>query len=256
MPLSWACGVTTVPERRETTLPKTLESLKQAGFTVSRLAVDGTQDWTSYQAEASFRFPRIGAWGSWITLLLELHLREPNADRYLMVQDDVVFCRNVKTYLERTIAHSLRTNKQWFNLYTFDQNEQVIAGKPTGWHAAAELTGQGGNGRQVNKGALALVFSNACVEALLSHPSIVGKCRGSRAKTNIDGSVGGALNQLGWREMIHNPSLVDHIGGDCSIIEKQIEKEVELKQRAHVRGVLPKCQSFRGTEFDCLELLR
>lgn len=248
---SWAVGLTTVSERKDTTLPRTLASLKAAGWSEVRLFVDGCSQGTVFQEPVTFRWPRIGAWANWHLGLLELHLREPNADAYMMVQDDVVFCKNVRQHLERTMP---RSKSSWLNLYTVDQNESVISNKPIGWHEAASLVGQGANNRQVNKGALALVFSNQAVESLLSHSSIVSKCRGSKPKTNIDGTVGTALNALGHREMIHNPSLVDHIGGDCSIIERQIEQEVKDKKRAHVRATLPKCLSFRGEEFDCLNL--
>lgn len=250
----WSVGLTTVSERKDTTLPRTLASLKAAGWSEVRLFVDGCSQGTVFQEPVTFRWPRIGAWANWHLGLLELHLREPNADAYMMVQDDVVFSKNVRQLLDKTLERRLVT-KHWHNLYTVDQNEQVINGQSLGtWHEAALLMGQGASNRQVNKGALALVFSNQAVEELLSHPSVVNKCRSGRPKTNIDGTVGTALNALGHREMIHNPSLVDHIGGDCSIIERQIEQEVKDKKRAHVRATLPKCLSFRGEEFDCLNL--
>ena len=45
----------------------------------------------------------LGVIGNWLLGLSELLVREPAADAYLMVQDDVVFCRNVRGYLERTL---------------------------------------------------------------------------------------------------------------------------------------------------------
>ena len=177
-----------------------------------------------------------------------------------MVQDDVVFSKNVRQHVERCWRPSLGSIspmelKGWLNLFTFDLNEQVIAAKPLGtWHESAELIGSGKKGRQCGKGALAYVFSNQGVEALLSHPTMIAKCRSSRPRTGVDGAVTDAMNAMGWREWVSNPSLCDHIGGDCSVIDKQIDAEVKSGNRPHVRPGFPKCQTFSGTEFDCLSL--
>jgi hypothetical protein len=253
--MQWSIGVTTVPERRDTTLPRTLASLQAAGWDNVRLFQDGVNlsHCNLHSEFYTYRNPRIGAWANWLLGLQELKLRQPLADRYLICQDDVVFSKHVRQYIDKTWAWTTQC-RQWLNLYTQNQNEQVIAGKPIGWMESAELVG-GGRGIQVHQGALALVFSNQAVEALLGHPIVIRKCVGSKATVNIDGSVGQAMNAMGWREMIHNPSLVDHIGADCSIIDRQIDEEVKHHLRAHVRAPLPKCLSFRGEEFDCLNLL-
>lgn len=253
--MKWSVGLTTMPERRDTTLPCTLTSLCATGWDEARLFVDGVEDDpVYYDCDATFRQPQIGAWANWCLGLTELHLREPNADAYLMCQDDVVFSKNVRQYIEKRWHQraGIMHGNGWLNLYTVSENEQVIADKQLGtWHKSAEWN----PGRQVGRGALALAFSNQCVEALLSHPSVVTKCRSGRPTTGIDGTVTDALNALGWREWVSNPSLCDHIGGNCSIIDRQVNELVQNHKRASIRGELPKCQSFKGVEFDCLNLL-
>lgn len=248
--MKWSVGLTTVPERRRTFLPTTLQSLEAAGWGWKevRIAVDGSND-CSYYAEylhaggtITSRWPRVGAWGSWFLLLQELHIREPNAERYMIVQDDVVFCKNLKTYLEKTT----KQDQAYWNLYTFDQNEQVIAGESVGtWHQASCILGSGRK-KQTGKGALALVFSLYGAEVLLQSRDAVLKPRATRPRTNIDGCVVKSMNAAGWREHIHNPSLCDHIGLE-SFIDSTGDDPAPTGH-----GPFPKCQSFPGSQVDAM----
>jgi hypothetical protein len=45
----------------------------------------------------------LGAWPNWFLGLAELYERDAGADAYLIVQDDVVFSRNVRRYLEQVL---------------------------------------------------------------------------------------------------------------------------------------------------------
>jgi hypothetical protein len=55
----------------------------------------------------------------------------------------------------------------------------------------------------------------------------------------IDGAVVTAMNKAGWREMVHNPSLLQHTGR-ISSMGNMPHKEAE---------------SWRGEEWDARELL-
>jgi hypothetical protein len=215
--MDWAVGVTTVPERRAALLPRTLASLAKAGWSRSTLFVDGV----SHEEAASYRRQflldvvsrgpePIRPVGNWWLALWELYIRNPGLDRFLIVQDDVIFARNVRAYLERL---------QWpcdgyLNLYCHPANEVWLIGRENRFHRAQPLGGPGGNPlKQKGLGALALAFDRTAVYKLLANRHFAGKVadplRGWRA---IDGGIVEALNQEGWSEMVHRPSLCQHVG--------------------------------------------
>lgn len=83
----WAVAVTTAP-RPQPTLERTLTSLAATGFPEPLLVSDAT---------------RAGSWPTWLAALKRLLEGRPDATAYLVVQDDVIFCRKLRSYLERTL---------------------------------------------------------------------------------------------------------------------------------------------------------
>jgi hypothetical protein len=102
----WAVGVTTAPRRRSH-LNECLDSLAKAGWPRPHLFIDGAamvpSDWSFLPATS--RDEQVGAWPNFYLSLLEMLMREPLADAYLLVQDDALFyCReNVRQYLETVL---------------------------------------------------------------------------------------------------------------------------------------------------------
>lgn len=246
--MQWAYGLTTVPERKDDILPRTLKSLADGGFESPRLFVDGCANYlwwrSTFNLEVTCRKPQIRTFGNWILGLAELYIREPYADRYAMFQDDFVTYRNLRQYLEWcTYPDGQATpDKGYWNLYTFPRNQALApknsnGGTIDGWFES----------NQLGKGAVALVFCKEAVKILLENrhfiidrpedidrPGYVG--RGWRA---IDGGIVSALKQAGWKEYCHTPSLVQHTGMKSS-----------MGNRTH-----PLAESFRGESFDALQLL-
>lgn len=253
--LTWAYGVTTVPERRENLLPITLASLKRSGFDAPRLFVDGSHDPLSWQnefgLEVTIRNPRIRAYGNWILALYELYIRSPNADRYAIFQDDFITGLNLRKYLDittpdaagrkestfktRRAAHprhrSDDSSKVYWNLYTFPTNQAVApADVKSCWYAS----------KQNGQGAVGLVFDRDGVQTLLESQHMIERTMNERiGHKSIDGGVIQALRKAGYRELVHNPSLLQHIG-----------RESTLENRQH-----PMAKSFKGETFDFLTLL-
>lgn len=237
--MRWAVGLTTVPKRIETTLRRSLDSLWEAGWKNGdvRVFLDGTTpylpSWLTSRA-MTVRSPATNGFTNWCLGLEELVHRHPNADRYLMVQDDVLYGRNLRTYLERTPW----IPGTYLNLILYPDNE---IGKPSqdyrGWYPCNR------NGQ----GAQALVFDQCAVEMLLTSPVFYRRrldrnldTKGREMRTrNIDGGISSAFQKSGYREYVHSPSLVDHIVEEPSVIGNKEQ---------------PRITSFIGENFNCLEL--
>lgn len=229
-PIVYEYGITVVPERRETHFPRTLASLKRAGFDRPRLFVDGdsnTDSWRSeFNLEVTSHYPTIKTFGNWILALGELYIRNAHADRYCIFQDDFVTYQNLRAYLDTC---EYPENGYW-NLYTFPKNEVRAPQGHRGWYLS----------NQKGLGAVALIFSREAVSILLSAQHMVDRpkdlYRGWRA---VDGGIVEAMKKAGWREYVHTPSLVQHIG-----------KQSSMRNREH-----PLAQSFIDENFDARELV-
>jgi hypothetical protein len=235
----WAYGVTTCVARKGDLLPRTLESLAAGGFPSPRLFVDGASPAAGvsyadhFKLEVTTRWPTIRTAGNFCLGLAELYFREPAADRYAMFQDDLVCCRNLRRYLESCVVAS----RAYWNLYLFPENQRLAprVGQTArfyeGWYPS----------NQKGKGAVALVFTNEGVRTLLSHTHLIERPRDlRRGHRAIDGGIVTALKKAGWREFVHSPSLVQHVGLISS-----------MGNRPH-----PKANNFPGEEADALDLLR
>lgn len=240
--MRWAYGVTTVKERANTPLlQQTLRSLESAGFPEPRLFVDDPHASTPPSIQTTYRTPRVRTFGNWYLGLVELLVRHPEADRYAMFQDDFVTYRNLRQYLERLPY----PERGYCNLYTFPSN-QSMAPESVGWYEARSMEEGCGNvfhgkRQQLGRGAVALIFSKDAVVALLSEPHFVTKPLDvANPWKKVDGCIVTAMNKAGWREYVHNPSLVQHTG-----------KESTMDNRPHLQAT-----SFRGEDFDALELLK
>lgn len=233
--MKWACGLTTVPERSKL-LKQTLASVKNAGFTVDRLFVDGGPNGMP-DYHATIREPKISITGNWLLGVLELYIREPHADRYAMFQDDVLMCRNLRQYLE-SCEYPWQS---YLNLYTMPQNLLLSGGK-NGWYAS----------NQMGRGALALVFNREGLMTVLEQSCIWKKFQDTKpwmmngrmhepnGHRSIDGILLTAMKQRGWKEYVHNPSLVQHLGRGHSTLGNREWDDAD---------------SFPGEQFDATTLV-
>jgi hypothetical protein len=161
--------------------------------------------------------------------MTELYIREPNAERYAIFQDDMVCYQNLRGYLDRTLTQE----KCYWNLYTFPQNLQHGRGAK-GWYPS----------NQKGLGAVALVMTREGVISLLTHRHLVERPMDAhRGWKNVDGGIVESHRKMGWREYVHNPTLVQHIG-QVSEIKKQHRKHMEY----------PPTEGFLGEEYDALKL--
>ena len=233
----WAYGVTTISERATTLLPKTLMSLKAAGFDDPRLFIDDNGDFDKFGLSYTTREPRVRTFGNWILGLSELLIRNPDADKFAMFQDDFVTCKNLRRYLEAVEW----PQTGYLNLYTFPINQRLSSDR-AGWYEAKVLgSGQRVVDQQTGYGAVGLVFSREAVITLLEQQTTITKpLREDNSWRRLDGVIALAMNVAGWREYVHNPSLVQHTGLMSSMGNKR-----------H-----PLATSFPGEEFDAMMLLK
>lgn len=197
----WCYAVTTVPSRIESGLTQeTLASLKKAGFPDPVIGVDGTSKKAAGIGKVVVQRPtHFGAFGNWLSTALELYLLDPHAERYAIFQDDFVACKHMREYLDSCEL----SDRVYWNLYTFPQNEH----RKTGWNPA----------KKRGKGAVALVFANECFRQLLTSKRFLDRARQPGGTKNIDGGIVNTMTDLGVRELVHTPSLIQHTG-DVSAI--------------------------------------
>lgn len=261
---NWAVGITTVPERKNTTLPRTIQSLIMTGFNIDRLFIDFkprrlgdetkpddyqyivslSQEYEDYGIPCTFRTPNIRAFSNWFLGLSELYLRFPNANRYVLFQDDVIACAGVREYLE----HCEYPNKGYINLMTFPQNEKekhayfpgISLDKMVGWYPS----------NQKGKSACGYVFDRTTALEVLNSEELLNRVREDKGHHNIDAAVSGALKRKGFTEYVHTPSLLKHIGYETSIHTPD-----ERGHNTHPKEQ-PDVLTFKGEDWDVMSVVR
>lgn len=172
---SWAVGITTAP-RPQATLERTRKSLAAAGWPQTRVFDDDG----------------VGAWRNWIGSLAQLVDEDPRAEAYMMVQDDAVFCRGLRAYLERTLWPA--AGAALGSPYCPGPYKRRRPGwnrQNRGWYLV---------------GAVCWVFPPSAARVLLAELGRV------EARQQIDARVGRWAASVGRSVWYHTPSLVQHIG--------------------------------------------
>lgn len=229
MPNTWSYGITTVPSRIETHLTSTLESLSLAGFDKPHLFVDheNPAPYAKFNLPITTRSSNLCVAGNWVLSAWELYIRNPDASYYALFQDDLQICKDVKAYVERQPY----PHKAYLNLYTFPENA-ILCGSKNGWHPS----------NQMGRGAVALIFSREALSVLLTQPHLFSRFQrpSDRRYRSIDGGIVTSMNNAGWREYIHHPSLVQHTGLVTTVLDN----------RRH-----PLSPTFPGVDFSALSLI-
>ncbi|QDT35559.1 class I SAM-dependent methyltransferase [Thalassoglobus polymorphus] len=215
---SWMVGVTTSP-RRIPTINRTLDSLRRAGWSSPWLFLDSAVDIAERHAHlpVTFREAATGAWPNYFLSLSELVMRAPDADAYMIIQDDALLTQSEKlrNYLEKVLwPHEDIGVISLFCSSAYDQKEE-------GWHELKE---------QWVWGAVAMIFSNASAWAFITDKKIIehrktGRFNGTR---NIDVTIGEWLQRTKQKILFPVPSLSAHIGESSTLWE---EGQAEGKRR-------------------------
>jgi len=199
----WAVGVTTAP-RRQPTLDVCLESLFQAGWTEPVIFQDGEIPASEFvnRCGTCIRHPRTGAFPNFYLALVELYMRDADADAYLLIQDDAVFPRRapMREYLEEVLWPG--DKPCLVSLYTATGSSAPVAG----WHPLPP-------GANVN-GAVALVFPRVLLKQFITDPFVL-----EYRERSVDRKLAAFPDVIrDWRDAhqipvyLPTPSLVQHVG--------------------------------------------
>jgi hypothetical protein len=203
---SWAVGVTTAP-RPKPTLDACLDSLSRAGWKVPRLFVDSGVTIADRYSDLplTFRETKLGPWPNYCLALVELLMREPAAEAFMLVQDDVIFDdrHELRAYLEEILwpADPIAA----VSLYCSKAYTRPVAG----WH---EL-----ESRWI-WGALAFVYSRESAQRFVTDPLVFEhRSNPTEGLVNIDILIGRWAHEHQLPIYFPSPSLVQHIGNESSI---------------------------------------
>jgi hypothetical protein len=203
----WAIGVTTSP-RVHSTLEECLEGLAAAGWERPHLFVDAAVRVPERfrHLPGTCRDEKAGAWPNYYLAMVELLMREPRADAFLVLQDDVVLCDrpDLRAYLEHVLWPG--RSSALVSLYCAEGDTRT----DPGWHRRA---------RGWTSGAHALVFPPPLAKAFVTDPLVFGHrwaadpARGRCVLSLVDRWT--RARRFGvW---FPTPSLAQHVGDSSTL---------------------------------------
>lgn len=198
----WAVGLTTSP-RETSTIQETLSSLRASGWdSLMIFAEPGSTLPPDVPADqVVWRTRQMGAWGNFYLGLSELYFSDPHADAYFMSQDDAVFPKGLKDYLEESLWPHPDTGVVSLHTPSHHAESDVVGffSRDIGWDAW---------------GAMGFVFSNNSARALLRDGRVLNhRQRGiGNGMHNVDSVVGDWCKRRRLRYFLHAPSLCQHTG--------------------------------------------
>ena len=208
--LKWAVGVVTSPRKTGYYLDQTLRSLKNAGFDdMVIFAEPNSIIPETFEGHVVSRRKQYGDWTNWASGLYELFLSEPDAEYYLMVEDDCLWCKNTKSYLDYSLPKlpkfayaSLYTPKDYHypNMRGF---HNVYRGRDT-WSTVT------------------VVISRDSVSDFLGHPKTMSHRTDFYGSKHENSSKDCVLASWAGQKYLpiyfHSPSLAEHIGVHSTLV--------------------------------------
>jgi hypothetical protein len=180
--MNWAIGVITAP-RPLPTRERTLASLAQAGF-VEPLVCEDSQ--------------RRGSWPNWLQAVRGLLQGQPHADVLLLCEDDVIFCRGLRAYLQRSLWPEERV------ALCSPYCPAAYRAEFVGWH-------------RERRGAC-LVGSQCWAMPRHAAAALLADLGNAASGRHIDARVGHWAAQTGRSVWYHTPSLGQHLGEENSAL--------------------------------------
>jgi len=206
----WAVGMVTAPLKEET-FTQSMRSLLAAGWNSPRIfAEPGSPIPEEFQhLPLTQRDSAAGCWPNYYLALQELLTRHPDADAFMVAQDDVLFaCADRNENLRQYLEHSLWPDDQTgcVSIYCSAAYHQ----DKHDWHRF--------QGKWL-WGALAFIWPRESLIHFLSHNGIMWRftdkrTKGTRRSDRVVGHWHAEHNKSMW---YCSPSLVQHIGNTSTL---------------------------------------
>ncbi len=237
----WAVGVTTAP-RAQTALLTSLRSLFGAGFRDVRVFAEPGAVLPKGVAGITVNEANRGVFQNWRFALQTLRDEKPDAEFFAVMQDDVLYSKNLREFMERDLwfADDVGFISPYRSGGKTIKNRHFRRRRVKQWKSSEMYLAERQNYRDVCNmgdglwGALTYIFPKKSVDLVLADSGLKDRQR------TIDLAIHPVLARHKRRAVYYNPSLAEHIKGPSSI--------------GHGSG-LSSGGSFKGEEFDCLSLL-
>lgn len=214
--MEWAVGMLTCP-RLEPTIARALASLARAGWPEVSVTCD---------AELA------GSWPTWYRTAERLLIERPEAEAILIVEDDGVWCRNLRGYLERSLWP--KTTAIVASAYS-PRPYNAAATVPDGWHE--EVRGH------FLVASLCWAMPAPALRKALAALEPTRHAHDEKGRRHIDQRIGRWALDTGHTIWHHKPSLVQHIANDNSALGSRADANLRT------------AGDFVGEDFDALDLL-
>jgi len=192
--MNWSVTILTSPRPKGPTIQRTLSSLALAGWPTCTVYTDAV---------------RAGQFCAWMAALARSVAARPGADAYFMLEDDVVFCRGLREYLERSLWPESAERIALCSPYC----PVPYRSSASGWH----LENRGMCLVSGLSWAMPPQAARAVLADLHSLPETSGPWRGS------DYLVGQWALQTNRQVWFHTPSLGQHVGLGNSAVGDGLE---------------------------------
>jgi len=183
---TWAVGVITAPRPIET-LARSLASVHRAGWPEVLVAAD---------------LDHKGCWRNWLEAVKRLTSLYPQADAYAIFEDDVVYCRNLRQYLQH-------------HLWPAAENVALCS---VFCPAAYRLQKQGWHEERRWPSGSYLVSSQAWILPPQAARAVVSELWHVDTPHGTDGHVGQWAEDSGRTVWYHTPSLAQHVADEYSAV--------------------------------------
>lgn len=201
---NWSVGVTTAP-RKEPTLARCLSTLAAAGWPECIVFAEPDSDLRGLPegTELVTRNRTLGAWPNWLLGLSEMFLRDPRADAYFIVQDDTIFCQQIRELLEAVLWPDPATGL--VSVYS----AAPCCHNEVGFHRV----------KSEMLGALSVILPNVSVRLLLADFHVVSHRMSPMhdGTKYIDVVVGDWCGRSRRPAYFFSPSLAQHIGDHSTL---------------------------------------
>lgn len=218
----WSVGLMLAPRKGAIYVNKTIESCYKAGW--SDITVFAEPN--SPPTPSSKRVQRPSKFGNWLNFkqsLTDMFNQNQNKKYYMLIEDDVVFAKNVRQFLDCVLWPE---NTGVCSVYCPSHYETF---ERAGWNNHAGLT---------TWGAVTMIFSNESLQSFISYYNN----NTWHSDQMCDNAVGKWCMYTNKNAYFFSPALAQHVGVKSSLSAK--------KYHSKRYSTL-----FVGEEFDCMMLL-